>query len=490
MKRILAQCVKELVQFRRDRLTLALAFILPLLTLFIFGFAIRLESKNIPLVVQDFDHSKLSNTYIERLFATNQFEPVRWSGSDPARDALDRGIAKAVVIIPPDFSRRVKSNKVSTVQVLVDGTDANNARVIRNSIQATTNFFLQSVGLQQLGNQSNQSQADAGSSTNTSQNLQSQSASSNLSSSNSRVQTATSSVDVNRGNSLQSPANTTTSGIQSPSSSNQTNLNTTDPGNAQTQLNTDNRGFNSLSLSQSSQNAIGSGNVQSQSGANNAGAIGSVTAHVRLWFNPGRKESLYIVPGVYAVVLWIFPSLLAAIAMVREKETGTILQVYTSSLTAAELLLGKALAYVVVGLCIALLVIGLGSLIFQVELAGDPTPLLVGTPIYLGVAVMFGLLIGVRSSNQNAAVQGVSLVGFLSSFLLSGFIYPLSNIPFPLSLIPNIIPARYFIIITRDAFVRGIGWAGVWFDVLMVMILGLFFFNVARRALSRMQLPD
>lgn len=368
MKRILAQCVKELAQFRRDRLTLALAFLLPLMTLLIFGFAIRLESKNIPLVVQDFDHSNLSQTYIERLFATNQFQPTHWSSERPVKDAIDRGFAKAAVIIPPDFSRRIKAGKQSAVQVLVDGTDANNARVIKNSIQATTNFFLTNDGL---------------------------------------------------------------------SSSTQ-----------------------------------------------------EIQAHIRLWFNPGRKESLYIVPGVYAVVLWIFPSLLAAIAMVREKEKGTILQVYASSLTASELLLGKALAYLLVGLGEAVGVMVLGSLIFRVGFAGDPTPLLIGTPIYLSTAVMFGLLLGVRSGNQNAAVQGVSLVGFLTAFLLSGFIYPLSNIPFPLSLLPNIVPARYFILVTRDAFVRGIGWTGVWFDLLMMLVIGLVFFNVARRALSRMQLPD
>ncbi|MBC7971443.1 MAG: ABC transporter permease [Verrucomicrobia bacterium] len=367
MKRILAQCMKELAQFRRDRLTLALAFLLPIMTLLIFGFAIRLESKNIPLVVQDFDHSNLSQTYIERLFATNQFQPVRWSGNDPMRDAIDKGIAKAAVIIPPDFSRRIKAEKQSAVQVLVDGTDANNARVIKNSIQATTNFFLTN----------------------------------DVSSNTQRIQ-----------------------------------------------------------------------------------------ARTRLWFNPGRKESLYIVPGVYAVVLWIFPSLLAAIAMVREKEKGTILQVYASSLTASELLLGKALAYLVVGLCEAVGVMVLGSLVFRVGFAGDPTPLLIGTPIYLSAAVMFGLLLGVRTGNQNAAVQGVSLVGFLTAFLLSGFIYPLSNIPFPLSLLPNIVPARYFIIVTRDAFVRGIGWASVWFAIFMMLAIGLLLFNVARHLLSRMQLPD
>lgn len=366
MKRVLSQCVKELAQFRRDRLTLALAFILPFLTLLIFGFAIRLEAKNIPLVVQDFDRGNLSQNYTERLFATKQFIPVRWAGNP--EQALDLSLAKGVVIIPPDFSQRVVADKTSEVQVLVDATDANNARVIKNSIKATTQAFLQAEAL--IPN---------------------------------------------------TPA---------------------------------------------------------------------IAVHTRLWFNPGRQESLYIVPGVYAVVLWIFPSLLAAIAMVREKEKRTILQVYASDLTAEELILGKALAYWLVGLGMAVGVMGLGTVIFQLQFAGDSSPFWVGTPLYVWASVMFGTMLGARTSDQNSAVQGVALVGFLTALLLSGFIYPLSNIPFPLSLVSNIVPARYFITITRDAYVRGVGWPGVWFSVVMIFVLGLLLFTAARKALSRMQLDD
>jgi ABC-2 type transport system permease protein len=371
MKRILSQCSKELSQFRRDRLTLALAFLLPLVTLFIFGFAIRLEAKNIPLVIQDYDRTQVSQRYTERLFATNQFifVPLPHSDSDDAVElAIDRSIARAGVIIPPDFSRRLAAGKVADVQVLVDGSDTNNARVIKNSIKATTSDFLQSEGL--------------------------------------------------------IPDTTL------------------------------------------------------------------LTTRSRLWFNPGREESLYIVPGVYAVVLWIFPSLLAAIAMVREKERQTILQVYASSMSATELVAGKGLAYLIVSLGITLVVMGIGGIVFGMRLAGDPTPLLVAIPIYLWASVMFGIMLGTRTNTQNAAVQGVALIGFLTALLLSGFIYPLSNIPFPLSLLPNIIPARYFIEISRDAYVRGAGWVGVWFAEIMILAIGMVFFHIARTVMSRMQLTD
>ncbi|MEB3336579.1 MAG: ABC transporter permease [Leptolyngbyaceae bacterium] len=368
MNRIWVQCVKEWVQFRRDRLTVALAILLPLATFFIFGFAIRLEAKDIPIVVQDFDRSPLSRQYVDQLFATNQFQPVRWSGGDPITHALDPGIAKAAVVIPPDFSREIKAGRSSTIQVLVDGTDANNARVIQNSLKATTNAFLGSSGLVSLQPK--------------------------------------------------------------------------------------------------------------------------VAARTRIWFNPGRKESLYIVPGVFGLVLWVYPSLLAALAMVREKERGTILQVYASTLSATELLLGKALTYIFVGIAEAIVVITLGVILFRLELAAEPTSLLLGTLIYISASTMFGLMVGTRAANQNAAVQGVATVGFLTALLLSGFIYPLSNIPFPLSLISNVVPARYYIELTRDAFVRGTGWLGVWWMLLIMAVLCFFFFNVARRTLSRMQLPD
>lgn len=368
MKRILSQCIKELAQFRRDRLTLALAFLLPFATLLIFGFAIRLEAKDIPLIVQDFDRTNMSNGYIESIYATNQFKPVNWDINASPQLAIDLSLAKAVIIIPPDFTRHLVATKQADVQVLVDGTDANNARVIKNGIKATTNSFMRIQGLI---------------------------------------------ADVN-----------------------------------------------------------------------------PITTQTRLWFNPGRKESLSIVPGTFAVVLWIFPSLLAAISMVREKEKGTILQLYASSLSSTELIWGKALAYWVVAMGMALLVMGGGATIFGLQFAGDPSPFLLGTLIYLWASTMFGLMIGARVNDQNAAVQAVSLVGFLTSFLLSGFIYPLSNIPFPLSLIPNVVPARYFIEITRDAFVRGVGWSGVWLSLVIIFLLGMVFFNVARKAMGRMQLSS
>jgi len=182
--------------------------------------------------------------------------------------------------------------------------------------------------------------------------------------------------------------------------------------------------------------------------------------------------------------------MLAGIAMVREKEMGTIVQVYASDLSPTEWLLGKELAYLIVGLGEALVVMVIAVFLFGLQIRGDPTTLLVGTVVYLAASVAFGLMVGARAGNQTGAVQGTAIAGFLTALLLSGFIYRIENIPFPLSLISNVIPARYFIEITRDAFVRGTGWIGIWYAPLMILLIGGFFFRIATRILKRMQFSD
>ncbi|MFM2314896.1 MAG: hypothetical protein RLZZ04_4172 [Cyanobacteriota bacterium] len=368
MNKIISQCIKELTQFRRDRLALALAFFLPVMSLFLYGFTTRLEAINIPLYVQDFDMTSTSRSYIERLFATNQFIPISTTNLPKSilnnpQSVIDRGVAKVSVVIPSNFSYQIKSNLKTNTQVIIDGSDVNNARVIKNTIQVITSNFLQVSKLQTIDNK--------------------------------------------------------------------------------------------------------------------------IFTRVRLWFNPGREESLFIVPGTYGLILSIFPALLSAMAMVREKVEGTILQVYSSTLSATEILLGKLWAYLLIGIVQAFLIMLFGGLIFRLSFASNPALLIISTVIFLADSISFGLLVGISAADQTSAIQGVSLVGFLTALLLSGLIYPLSNIPFPLSLVSNIVPARYYIEISRDVYVRGTGWAGVWLDVLILILIGLLLFNSARINLKR-----
>jgi len=372
MYQILTQCVKELLQFWRYRLTVALAFLLPLITLLIYGFAIRLETKNIPIIVQDFDKSPLSRAYIDTFVASNQYNliiPKLKNGNEPRRfvqDALDKGIAKVGMIIPPDFTKQIKDGKNSNVQFIVDGTDVVNSKVVKNGAVAITQYFMISNGLK------------------------------------------IPEIKINR--------------------------------------------------------------------------------KLRIWFNPGRKESLFIVPGVFTVALGIFPAILASIAMVREKEEGNIIQVYASGISAFQFIAGKSLAYLIIAIGEAILTMGIGGIIFGMSIVGDPFSFLVGTVLFLSSSVLFGSMIGALVPDQRSAIQFTGMVQALSVMLFSGFIYPLSNIPFPISLMAYIVPASYYMILIRDAFVRGSGLSATWYILPFLAGICILEFFIAWRLMRKMQL--
>jgi ABC-2 type transport system permease protein len=213
----------------------------------------------------------------------------------------------------------------------------------------------------------------------------------------------------------------------------------------------------------------------------------AVATHTRLWFNPARESDKYIGPGVFAVILALFPPLLAALALSREGEQKTILQVYVSSISAHEYLLGKTLAFMGIAVCQWALALGISWALFGIWFVGDPTPLLVGTVVYLFCSVAFGVMVGASIPNQAAAIQAVQFGAFLFSFLLSGFLYPISNIPAEIRWLTAIVPARYYIELARDAFVRGGGWPAVWHAPIVLALLGALFFFVAWRRMRHMQ---
>jgi ABC-2 type transport system permease protein len=217
------------------------------------------------------------------------------------------------------------------------------------------------------------------------------------------------------------------------------------------------------------------------------GAAPVIRTATRLWFNPGREPRKFYGPGMLVLALSIFPTVLAALSMSREGEQQTILQVYVSSITAHEFLLGKILAGVLMGLVPWALLVGLMLTLFGLGFAGDPTPFVVGGLLFLFCVVTFGTLVGAAIPNQAAAVQGVSLGGFLLAFLLSGLIFPIENIPPSLAWISSLVQARYFIVIVRDAFLQGGGWPAVWWAVVMIGVIGAAYYALAWLAMRRMQ---
>jgi len=217
------------------------------------------------------------------------------------------------------------------------------------------------------------------------------------------------------------------------------------------------------------------------------GTGATIQTATRLWFNPGRDPGKFYGPGFLVLGLSIFPTVIAALAMSREGEQKTILQVYVSSISAHEFLLGKILAGMAIGLAQCLLGVGLMYTLFGLQFAGDPTPFVAGSVLYVFCMAAFASLVGAAIPNQAAAVQAVALGGFLLSFLLSGLIFPIENIPDGLRWVSNLVQARYYVVIVRDAFLQGGGWPAVWWAVLAVGAIGLVFYALAWRSMRRMQ---
>jgi ABC-2 type transport system permease protein len=256
--------------------------------------------------------------------------------------------------------------------------------------------------------------------------------------------------------------------------------------NTEVQFLVDASDANSANIMRGSASAITQAFVASLRPPNDTNLV-PIQPHVRLWFNPGRKSSTNIAPSMLAVGLSLFPPLLAALALSREGEQKTILQVYVSSISAFEYLMGKIAAYMIIALAEWFLCLLLTVWMFGLRLVGDPTPFLVCTLICLFTNVCFGVMVGAAIPDQAAAIQATQLAGFLLSYLLSGAIFPLANIPAGIRWISYAIPARYYIEVVRDALVRGGGWAGVWDAPIALSVIGAVFFLIAWSRMRKME---
>src|SRR4030095_9984925 len=154
-----------------------------------------------------------------------------------------------------------------------------------------------------------------------------------------------------------------------------------------------------------------------------------VRAALRLWYNPGRSSQKFYGPGIFVLALSIFPPLLAALAMAKEEDQKTVLQVYVSNIPASEFLFGKVLAFMTVALAETAVMLVLLFTYFDLSFVGDPTPFFVATILYAFCVASFGTMIGSAISNQAAAMQAVALGGFLFVFLLGGLLFPIEKIP-------------------------------------------------------------
>lgn len=191
----------------------------------------------------------------------------------------------------------------------------------------------------------------------------------------------------------------------------------------------------------------------------------------RTWFNPNRISSHSFIPGVVAMVVMLVSLQLTALAVVREKEIGTLEQLLVSPLRPFELLLGKTIPFVIISLVDVVLVIGVAILWFEVPFRGSPLVLLLGTILFLFCTVGGGLFISTFSATQQQAMM-VSVFFFMPAILLSGLVFPIHNMPWAAQLVTYINPLRYFIIVLQDVFLKGVGLDVLWPQFLALAGLG------------------
>jgi ABC-2 type transport system permease protein len=364
--RLMAVVRKETRQLRRDARSLVLAFVLPIVLLVFFGYAITWDVNDIRLAVVDQDHGARARTLVDAFRAAKRFRVV----ARPSRTAeigplLDRAAVGMVLVIPPDFSADLGAGRTAKLQVIVDGSDANTATISLGYTQAL---------LQQYG-------ADI----------------------------------LLETRSLRLP----------------------------------------------------------------------VEMRPRVWFNEELSSSNMIVPGLVVLIMMIIAGLLTSLTIAREWEVGTMEQLASTPVTRLEVVLGKLAPFMLIGLVDVAVTSVVGVLLFHVPFRGNVLVLAGPTILFLAGTLGLGLAISAVSRTQLLATQIGMLATFLPGFLLSGFMYPIDNMPLPLRVLTFFVPARYFLVVVRGVFLKGVGPEVLWGQGVLMLLFAVATIALAVRAFRK-----
>ena len=336
MSGVWAVARKELRQIRRDRRSLLILIFIPCVFLFLYGYALNFDIRHVPLAIDDRDRSEESRALAAAFVRSAYFEHVSTVDADAQVDLLlDRGDVRAVLVIPAEFSRRIRAGELAEVQVILDGENANSATTVLGYATAVL--------------------ADAAT-------------------------------------------------------------------------------------------GLGSGTPPPL-----------IRAVPRIWYNPELRSTLFLVPGLIAYLATITAVVSTALSIVREKENGTMEQIRMAPISTLSFVLGKTLPYLVLSQASALLVIGAAMALFGLPMRGDWVTLNAVVALFLVGALGTGLLVSTIAETQQVAFQASMLIAFLPTFMLSGFIFPISSMPAFLQAVTTIVPAKYFLIALRGVVLKGLG---------------------------------
>jgi ABC-2 type transport system permease protein len=358
LARIKAITRKEFIQIRRDPMSLAMAFLLPLILLFIYGYAVTFDVDRITTVVYDMDKSSLSRELINEFTQSGYFTVVssinRYEDIDPY---LDSNKAKVAIVIPHDFSKRVRTRRDTAIEIILDGANSNTANIAQGYIAAIAQRYSQRMS---------------------------------------------------------------------------------------------------------------SGPV-----------VPLIDSRSRVWYNTELKSRNFIIPGLIAVIMTVIIALLTSLTIAKEWDRGTMEQLISTPIKPVELVIGKLVPYFVIGFADTVFVILMSTELFGVPLRGSVSLLLILSSIFLFGGLSMGILISIVGRNQAAASQMAMLSSFLPAFLLSGFIFSISNMPGPLQIITYFVPARYFVTILKGIFLKGSSLKYLIWEAVLLTIYGTAVFLLA-----------
>lgn len=361
---------KEFATMLRDRGALAMTIVMPGILLMLYGYAVNLDVRNVDAVVVDFDKSSASRGLVAAMTASGYFRVQTDDRLSNLDDALDRRRARVAIVIPADFSERLKAGQTATVQALVDGSNANTATI-------ALAYLAQIVGTH---------------------------------SNNIRLERITQILG------------------QRP------------------------RGFP------------------------------PIRPEARVWYNPELKSAHSIVPGVVGLIMMLVGTNATALSIVTEKEQGTFEKLIVTPLRATEIIVGKAIPWALLALVESLATFALGIALFDVPMRGSWILLTLGSVLFLYCATSIGLFVSCLAQTQMAALMATVFISILPTFLLSGFVFPIQNMPVALRLFTRLVPARYFMEILRGVFLKDSGLGVLWtqFATLTAMAVAFNFLAVKR----------
>lgn len=199
----------------------------------------------------------------------------------------------------------------------------------------------------------------------------------------------------------------------------------------------------------------------------------------RIWYNQDLRSMNFFIPGLIAVVLMQVSVVLTSLTIISEKEQGTMESIIVSPIRKFELMLGKILPYVIIVTVDLLLITLLGYLVFAVPIKGSYLLLMFCAFIFLLGTMAIGLFVSTTATSSQAAMQMASVATLLPAVLLSGFTFPIENMPPFLQAVSLFVPARYFIEILRAIYLKGVGLTCFWQDFVMMTVLSIFFITLS-----------